>query len=53
MKNGSNSYICVGVKNGFQNQFWMVQIFFVSHNFQVRNYKDLHYPKPSLAFWMV
>ncbi len=27
MKNSTDSYIGVGVKNGFQNQFWMVQIF--------------------------
>jgi hypothetical protein len=33
----TDSYICAGVKNGFQNQFWMVQIFVVSHNFHVRN----------------
>jgi hypothetical protein len=26
-KISSDSCICAGVKNGFQNQFWMVQIF--------------------------
>jgi hypothetical protein len=26
-KNNTDSYICVRVKNSFQNQFWMVQIF--------------------------
>jgi hypothetical protein len=52
-KISTDSYICLGVKNGFQNQFLMVQIFVVSHNFHVRNYKDSHHPKPSPAFWMV
>jgi hypothetical protein len=37
MKNGTDSYTCVGVKNDFQNQFWMVRIFLVSHNYHVRN----------------
>ena len=32
MNNSTDSYICLGVKNGFLNQFWMVQIFLVSHN---------------------
>ncbi len=32
-KNHTDSYICMRVKNGFHNQFWMVQIFLVSHNF--------------------
>ena len=36
-KNSTDSYVCVGVKNGFQNQFWMVRIFLVSHKFHVRN----------------
>jgi hypothetical protein len=36
-KISTDSYICAGVKNGFQNHFWMVQIFVDSHDFNVRN----------------
>ncbi len=36
-KISTDSYIWAGVKSGFQNQFWMVRIFVVSHNFHVRN----------------
>jgi hypothetical protein len=36
-KISTDSYICAGVKNSFWNQFWMVQIFVVSHNFHVPN----------------